>query len=251
MSLILRFFKFIQSEAHALINKFEDPVKLIEQGIRDLKKDFDESMKSVAQVKAISICSKRELEAKKQIAKDYEQKALIILQKAKNGELDEKEADRLAAAALEKKQEALLRVQKLTQDIKEYDTSLAEMEKKVFDLKNKIKDSESEYISLKARASVAKTTKKINKQLAGVNSDSTVALIEEMKQKIQEEEGLAQAYGEIGQSHTNIDDEINSAIGVSDDTQKALAEMKQKLLQNPDIKEENDDVEELKKELEE
>ena len=251
MSLFLRFFKFIQSEAHALLNRFMDPVKLIEQGIRDLKKDFDESMKNVAQVKAISICSKRELEAKKQIAKDYEQKALIILQKAKNGELDEKEADRLATAALEKKQEALSRIQKLSQDIQQYDTSLVEMEKKILDLKNKIKDSENEYMSLKARASVAKTTKKINKQLAGVNSDSTVALIEEMKQKIQEEEGLAQAYGELGDNLTSIDDEINNAIGVSADTQQALAEMKQKLLQNPDSKTEDDEVEKLKKELEE
>ena len=103
MNLFIRIFKFFQSEAHAFVSKFEDPVKLIEQGIRDLKKDFDESMKSVAQIKAISIATKRELGAKKQIAQDYEQKAIILLQKAKNGELDEAEADRLASEALKKK----------------------------------------------------------------------------------------------------------------------------------------------------
>ena len=145
MSLILRVFKFIQSEIHSLLSRFEDPVKLIEQGIRDLKKDFDESMKSVAQVKAISICTKRALEAKKQIAVDYEQKALIILQKAKTGELDQAEADRLAGAALEKRQQALVQVEKLTSDVKDYDKALVNMEKKILELKEKIRDSENEY----------------------------------------------------------------------------------------------------------
>ena len=83
MNLLVKIFKFFQAEAHAFIRKFEDPVKLIEQGIRDLKKDFDESMKNVAQVKAIAIGAKKELETKKQIAQDYEQKALALLQKAK------------------------------------------------------------------------------------------------------------------------------------------------------------------------
>ena len=71
MNLLVRILKFFQSEAHALVSRFEDPVKLIEQGIRDLKKDFDESMKSLAQIKAIAIGTKKELEVKKQIASDY------------------------------------------------------------------------------------------------------------------------------------------------------------------------------------
>ena len=107
MNILSKIFKFLQSEAHALVARFEDPVKLIEQGIRDLKKDFDESMQSVAQIKAISIGTKKELETKKQIATDYERKAMVLLQKAKNGELDEAEADRLAGEALKKRQEAL------------------------------------------------------------------------------------------------------------------------------------------------
>ena len=247
MNLFFRLFKFFQSEAHALISKFEDPVKLIEQGIRDLKKDFDESMKNVAQVKAIAIGAKKEIEVKTQIAKDYEQKALILLQKAKNGELDETEADRLASEALKKRQEALKEVEKLTNDVKNYDASLEQMNKKILELKNKIKESENEYNSLKARATVAKTTKKVNQQLSTISSDSTMAMIEEMKTKITAEENLAEAYGEMNISETSIDDEINKAIGTDIDVQKSLAEMKQKLIANPDNTQSIDD---LKKQLE-
>ena len=248
MNLLIRILKFFQSEAHALVSKFEDPVKLIEQGIRDLKKDFDDSMKSVAQIKAIAIGTKKELETKKQIAEDYEQKAMILLQKAKNGELDESEADRLAAEALKKRQEALKEVERLTNDAKNYDASLEQMSKKILELKNKIKDSENEYNSLKARAAVAKTTKKVNQQLSSIGSDSTMAMIEDMKTRISEEENLAEAYGEVAMVETSIDDEINKAVGTDLDVQKSLAEMKQKLLANPN-KQTTDNIDDLKKEL--
>lgn len=248
MNLLVRIFKFFQSEAHALVSKFEDPVKHIEQGIRDLKNEFDESMKSVAQVKAIAIGTRKELEAKKQIAADYEQKALIILQKGKNGELDEAEADRLAGEALKKRQTVLKEVEKLTCDIKNYDASLEQMSKKVLELKTKIKDSENEYNSIKARAAVAKTTKKVNQQLSSIGSDSTMAMIEDMKQRISAEENLAEAYGEVAQIETSIDDEINNAIGVDTDVQKSLTEMKQKLLADPESQA-NNDIDALKRDL--
>ncbi len=248
MNILTRIFKFMQSEAHALVSKFEDPVKLIEQGIRDLKKDFDESMRSVAQIKAIAIGAKKELETKKQIAADYEQKAMLLLQKAKNGELEEAEADRLATEALKKRQEALKEVEKLTNDVKNYDASLEQMSKKILELKNKIKDSENEYNSLKARATVARTTKKVNQQLSSVSSDSTMSMIEDMKTKINAEENLAQAYGEVSGVETSIDDEINKAIGMDIDIQKSLAEMKQKLIANPNSQN-VDSIEDLKKDL--
>lgn len=247
MNLFTRIFKFLQSEAHSLVSKFEDPVKLIEQGIRDLKTDFDESIKSIAQIKAISIQTKKELDAKKQIAADYEQKALLLLQKAKNNELDEAEADRLATIALTKRQEALAEIKKLQIEDENYDKQLDAMNKKVLELKDKIKNAENEYKSLKARATVAKTTKKINQKLSSISSDSTLSMIEDMKKRISEEENLAEAYGEINKLDVNEDEEINKAIGVNSDVQKSLLEMKQKLIEAPtDTK----SIEELKRELE-
>ena len=36
-----------KSEGHALIDKIEDPVKMTEQGLRDLRKDLELSMRSL------------------------------------------------------------------------------------------------------------------------------------------------------------------------------------------------------------
>jgi phage shock protein A len=40
MSVFKRLFRVSQAEAHAIVDKFEDPIKMTEQGIRDLKKDL-------------------------------------------------------------------------------------------------------------------------------------------------------------------------------------------------------------------
>ena len=57
MSVFKRIFKVTQSETHALVDKIEDPIKMTEQGIRDLKKDLQQAMTSLAEVKATAIRS--------------------------------------------------------------------------------------------------------------------------------------------------------------------------------------------------
>lgn len=240
MNIYKRVFKVLQSCAHSIVSKFEDPVKLAEQGIRDLKRDFDESMKNVAEVKAIAIGVKKQKEMRLQTANDYEQKAILLLKKADNNEISKEEADRLATAALQKKQEALKEAAQLDEDVKKYDFMLEKMEKKVLDLKNQIKKWEAEYTTLKARAVVAKNTKKINMQLSEISSDSTTAMLEEMKKKISAEENLAEAYENVAVDKLSIDEEINNALGGSVEAQSALQELKQKL-----ITEKKDDVSDI------
>ena len=231
-SLIKRFFKFIQSNTHSLLSKFEDPIKLAEQSIRDLKQNYDESLRGLAEIKAISITTKRQIEEKKQIAADYERKALMLLQNARMGKLSQQEAERLASEAIIKKNNAVKDLTKLTADINHYEQMTQKMEGKIVDLKSQICHWESELNTMKARYKVAKSTKKINQQLVSIGSDSTVAMLEDMKTKIQEEEALASAYDEMLYLESDIDKEIDKAIGTSysPDVQNALEELKIKLL---------------------
>lgn len=250
--LIKRFFKFIQASAHSLLSKFEDPVKLAEQSVRDLKHDFDESMKNLAEVKAIAITTKRNIEDKKQIAADYERKALALLENAKNGKLSQEEADRLASEALKKKASAVAEIEKFSTDLKNYEAMSKKMETKIVDLKSQITKWESELSTLKARYQVAKSTKKINQQLASIGSESTTAMLEDMKTRIQQEEALAEAYDDLTYIESDIDKEINDAIGTtySADIQNQLSELKSKLLTDSSAKDEtSDSASDLKKDL--
>lgn len=249
MNLFLRAFKLLQATAYHLLSKFENPIRLTEQAIRDLKQDFDETIQNFAKVKAISIGAKKELEAKKLQAKDYEQKAIMLLKKAKNGELEQTEADRLASEALNRKNELLKEVQKINAEVKSYDETLKKIENKITELKHQIQKWEGEYRSLKARHTVAKTTTKVNKQLSSINYDSTASLLEEMKNKIAEEENLALAYENTAQIGTNIDNEIEKALGTNYKVQGELDSLKQGLIECKDENSAQNEIEQLKKEL--
>lgn len=254
-SLLERLFKVIQSTLHSIVSRFEDPIKLAEQGVRDLKTDFDNSLKGLAEVKAIAISTKRELEEKKQIAQDYENKAMALLKNAQAGALDPAEADRLASEALAKKQEALQAAAQLKGSLDKYNMMIKQFENKIAKLKEQIKNWENQIKTLKARHTVAVSSKKINQQLVSMSSDSTAGMLEEMKTKISEEEALAEAYGTMESIETDIDKEINAALGTSysPDVQASLAELKAKMLTDKSaesVNVEQDNLVEQKNELE-
>ena len=57
MSLFKRLFTIGKAEANAVANTLEDPIKMTDQGIRDMKKDLEDSLKALAEVKALEIRS--------------------------------------------------------------------------------------------------------------------------------------------------------------------------------------------------
>ena len=226
-----RLFKTGEAQAHALVDKLEDPIKMSDQAIRDLKKDLHQSLQSLAEVKSIAIRMKKDADGAKRLAQDYERKAMLLLQKAQSGELEPREADRLAGESLTRKEEAASRALECGQQAATQQDMVAKLHNNVNDLKSKISSYENDLLMLKARAKTANATRKINQRLANVDSRGTVALLERMKEKVAEEEALSQAYGEMGDAATSVDDEINKALasGSSVKAKDSLAELKAKM----------------------
>ncbi len=219
-----------QAEANATLDSMEDPIKITEQGIRDLKEELKESVASLAQVKALEIRSKTEHKEFLTNIENYQEKALLLLNKAKNGNLDLDEAERLAKAALIKKEENVKAAEKAKEEAVKYESSVIEMEANVTEIKRNISRWENELKTLKARVKVSNATKKMNRQMAGVDASSTVDMLERMKQKVSQEEALAEAYGNIANNKTTIDFEIDKAIDFTKDTaENELIKLKQQL----------------------
>ncbi|OSY87913.1 phage-shock protein [Tenacibaculum holothuriorum] len=237
MNIFKRLFKIGQAEANSAIDKMEDPIKLTEQGIRDLRSDLEKSLESLAQIKALAIRAKNDIESYTSKAEDYQQKAMLILKKAQNKELEMNEADRLAKEALMKKEEASQEISRTKIEAEKLDSSVAQLEKNVQEIKNNINKWENELKTLKARVKVSKATKNLNKQMAELDSSSTVSLLERMKDKVAQEEALAEAYGDIANSTKTIDDELNSALDLKEsNAENDLAKLKEQLGLNNDSK---------------
>ncbi len=215
MNILNRLFKIGQSEAHAAVNQLEDPIKLTEQGLRDLRQDLDKSLHGLAEVKAMAIRARNEGESFRTKAADYESKAVLLLQRAHKGDIDAAEADRLAGEALLKKAENEAQAARTAADQAKFEHSAAQMDQNVSTLKSTISQWENELRTLKARVTVSTATITINKQLAQLDSSGTVSLLERMKEKIAVQEALAESYGEIAQATKSIDAEIDKALGTS------------------------------------
>ncbi|MGQ4808762.1 Phage shock protein A [Candidatus Entotheonellaceae bacterium PAL068K] len=231
MSIFRRIFKVGQSEVHAIVNRLEDPIKLTEQGIRDLKTDLQSAMTGLAEVKGVAIRLGKEAEDAKRQAGEYERKAMLLLQRSQAGQLDQGQAERLATEALTKKDSVSERASRLFKEAEQQQRMAAQLQDKINQLKSAVSTYENELVTLRARAKTAASTRKINQQLAQVDSSSTIAMLERMKQKVEEDEALSQAYGEVANVDASIDGEIDRALSGTE-TGRApdkLAELKAKM----------------------
>jgi phage shock protein A len=231
MSIFQRLFKVGQAEAHNVVNRLEDPIRMTEQGIRELKIDLQGAMTGLAEVKGIAIRLTKEAEDAKRQAGEYERRAMLLLQRAQDGHMDMAQAERLATEALTLKDSASERATRLFKDAEQQQRLASQLQEKIAQLKSTTSTHENELITLRARSKTAAATKKINQQLAQIDSSSTIAMLERMKNKVEEDEALAQAYGEVANVDSSVDAEIDRALAGSQttSTQDRLAELKAKM----------------------
>ncbi len=215
MNIFRRLFKIGEAETNSAIDKMEDPIKMTEQGIRDMKLDLDKSLEALAQVKALAIRARNDQEEFQNKVDEYQNKAIIILKKANSKEMDAAEADRLAKQALVQKESAEQQVSRAREESVKFDNNVAQLQKNIQTIKANIGNWENELKTLKARVKVSNATKNLNKQMAELDSTGTVSMLERMKEKVAQEEALAEAYGDIAEASKSIDEEIDKAAHTS------------------------------------
>ena len=145
--------------------------------------------------------------------------------------MDQAEAERLATAALSKKEESIQRATTVSGEQQAQQRMADQLQTKVEELKRQISKYENEVVTLRARARTASSMRKINQQLAGADASGTVAMLEKMKNKVQEEESLAEAYGQLSDVGGTIDEDIDKALALPSTaaTSDSLADLKKKM----------------------
>lgn len=235
MNILKRLFKIGQSEANAAIDNMEDPIKLTEQGIRDLKMDLSKNLESLAQVKALAIRANNDKENFEGEAEEFHNKAVVIVKRGQSGELASDESDRLAQEALVRKEEKLNLAKNAGLEAEKIQGSVQQLESNISQLKATINNWENELKTLKARVKVSKAKTSLNKQMAELDSSGTVSMLERMKEKAAQQEALADAYGEIAKNYKPVDQEISTAADTTKEKAKsALDALKEQLNSNKD-----------------
>ena len=225
MGIITRFKDIMTANMNALLDKAEDPEKMIDQYLRNLESDFAKVKAETASVMAEEKSAKRKLDecneeiarmgeyAKKAVAAGNDNDARQFL--TKKGELTEKQA------VLAKNYElAQANAEKMKQMHDKLEADITAM-------KNK-RDM------LKAKVKVAETQKKINEMGSGLESaGNNAADFERMEEKVNKMLDEADAVGELNQSSSKSDiddlaskyDDAKTTTAVDDELAALKAEM--------------------------
>lgn len=225
--ILSRFKDIMSSNINALLDKVEDPMKMIDQYLRNLESDLGKVKAETTAVMAEETKSKRELdECMDSINKmqTYAEKALLSGNEAdartflsKKGELNNK----------------LISLQQTYDMAKENSTKMREMHDKLIKDISQLNTRRDE---LKAKMAVANTQEKLNKVGSSVNGAiGNMSKFDEMEAKINKKLDTANAMAELNnsQKEENIEDLIakydNETKNTSSEIDDELSELKSKL----------------------
>ncbi len=229
MNIFKRLFRIGQAEIHAAVDKMEDPIKMTEQGLRELREDLVEATEAYAKVKALAIRTENSQIQCQQDSRNYAEKAILIMQKAQSGQVDMVKAEELAREALVLHKKYFVESEELGLQVIALQQSSREMLRNTEILKENREKWEKELRTLKARVKVSKATEQVNKQLAQVDSNGIISMLERMKAKVEDQEALAKAYGEVYREN-NQKEELNRLLkNDSLSIEKDLQAIKEKL----------------------
>lgn len=230
MNIFKRLYTIGKAEINSVLENFEDPIKLTENGISDMKNQLSESMEALAKLKALSIRKKNEIESAEQTAKDYYAKAILLVQKSEKGEIEVSEADRLAKEALKKQSTAQERAENLKKENEKLQDDCEKMKANITNLKSSISKWENELRTLEARVQVSEATKDINQKMIQIDSSSAVSMLEKLKEKVVQQEAMAEAYSDISKTGKSVDEEIDDLVkNIDGEAENALQKLKESL----------------------
>ena len=200
MGIITRFKDIMAANVNALLDKAEDPEKMIDQYLRNLESDFAKVKAETASIMAEVKSAKRKLdECDEEIAKmgEYAKKAVAA------GNDDDARQFLTKKNELTQKREVLAKDYELAQENAE---KMRQMHDK---LESDISEMKSKRDMLKAKVKLAQTQKKINEMGAGIESaGNNAAAFDRMEEKVNRMLDEADAVSELNKSASgnSIDD---------------------------------------------
>lgn len=199
MSLFKRLRDLTLSNVYSLIEKAEDPVKMTDQYLRDMQDDLEEAEKAVAAQIALEKKFKQLYEEQEALVKKRDEQAHTAAQ-AKNLEL--------ARRALEEKKAAEQKVSEYKASYEQNKMAADNLRDQLEDMRKQITELKNKRETLVARANSAKAQKDINKAMSGLGSDTAMAGLKRMEDKVLQMEAEAEASGEVYKREKSLDEEL-------------------------------------------
>jgi phage shock protein A len=214
MALLERVATLVRANLNDLVDKAEDPEKMIKQVILDMQNQL---MQVKTQV-AISIADQHLLEKKQ---KENQDKNVEWMRKAELA-VDKKQDD-LARAALERSMSYKQMSESFNQQIADQRTQVENLKSALQKLEQKLAEAEAKSDMLVAQHRRARALGKASDAQIAIGDDSKAAAFDRMQRKVMHSEAASQAKSEMVSD--NVEDRL-AALEKEDHIDKLLAEMK-------------------------
>lgn len=221
MGILSRFTDIMKSNINALLDKCEDPEKMVEQTLRDLREDLADVKKETAAVMANEKSAARKVEECEADIRKYTTAAENAL---KSGSEDD------ARKLISKKQQCETQLTELQKNHDVAKTNAEKMRQMHDKLVADIDELESRKDTIKAKVATAKAQEHMNKINTGAKSSASISAFERMEAKADKMLDAANAEADLNAGITSTEDladkySSGSTAAVDDE----LAAMKAKL----------------------
>lgn len=209
----------VGSELNAMLDKAEDPVKMLDQFMREMESDIRDAEASVAKQIANEKMLKKKTDDAASLMKKRESQAMQALQAGN---------DDLARRTLEDKKlhESEMNVLKESYERAKSDADL--LRGKLDDMKKEYREMQLKKDALKARAESAKTRTKMNRAMSNISNDESKRGFGRMEEKVLRYEAEAETSEDISQESRSLDDEfaeLNKNSGVDAELEELRKKM--------------------------
>ncbi|MBX2858259.1 MAG: phage shock protein PspA [Cellvibrionaceae bacterium] len=211
MGIFSRFSDIVQANINAMLDRAEDPEKMIRMMISEMEETLIEVRSSSARIIADRKTAERRLNRMKAEISEWERKAKLAIEKGRED---------LARAALSEKQVITEDVDTIEQDLQVLDDNLAKLDQEISQLQGKLQDAKAKEKTLKMRQEATGARIKAKRQTERASVEEAFAKFEQFERRMDHYESelevmdLGKEGASLKQQFTDLenDDKINAEL---------------------------------------
>jgi phage shock protein A len=217
MGVFSRFTDIINSNINSLLDKADDPEKMV----RLIIQEMEDTLVEVRSSSAKTLADKKELARQ---ANRFEANAIQWQEKAELAL--SKDREDLARAALMEKKKCVESAGALREELTHVDDHIAKLQSEISQLQNKLADAKSRQKAIIMREKTANSRLKVKKNIDSVRVDDALSRFDQYERKIDNIEAQVESYDMGSKSLADEIADLASDEKVDDELAKLKAKMK-------------------------
>jgi len=222
MGILSRFLNVVRSNLNALLNRAEDPTKMLDQSLIDMEAAYKKAKDHVARSMADEKRLQKSLMDQQGETQRWQERALRAVE---HGD------DDLAREALRRKNEHARMAAQFEHELAAHASNVARLKDSLRELETKIGEVRRKKNLLVSKQRRAEAQEQIDRTIDGLGTTGAADTIARMEDKIEEMAALADARHELGQefSGDRLEQRFQQLDTKGEDVDAELLELKQRL----------------------